>query len=109
MLDPPGDEHMATPRQGGLPIEGWFDTDHPTLGGRRLPLDAYELSRTLAISPAGDRFVLGAELVAVGVQVPTASRSGPGRFPRQYGRSTWPETAGWWLSPTTTERYAGTG
>jgi WD40 repeat protein len=60
-LDPPGDGHMATPRQDGLPIEDWVDTTHPTLGGRPLALSPYERSRSLALHPAGDRFVLGTE------------------------------------------------
>ncbi len=36
-------------------------TTHPTLGGRPLALEQYEISRSLAIHPAGDRFVLGAD------------------------------------------------
>jgi WD40 repeat protein len=58
-LDPPSDAHMATPRQAGLPIDGWFDDEHPTLGGRQLAIQKYDMSRTIAINPAGDRFVLG--------------------------------------------------
>ena len=60
-LDPPGDARLVAPRQDGLPIEHWRDELHPTLGGRPLALDPYETSRSLAIHPAGDRFVLGAE------------------------------------------------
>ena len=58
-LDPPGDGHMATPRQVGLPIDGWRDDHHPTLSGRPLTLDQHEKSFSLAVHPAGDRFVLG--------------------------------------------------
>jgi hypothetical protein len=61
VLDPPGDGRLATPRQDGLPIEGWFETSHPTLDGQRLALGPYETSRSLAINPAKDRFVLGAD------------------------------------------------
>jgi len=60
-LDPPGDSHITAPRQAGLPIEGWRDTTHPTLGGWPLDLERYEIARSLAVHPAGDRFVLGAE------------------------------------------------
>jgi hypothetical protein len=60
-LDPPRDEHSAIPRQGGLPIEGWHETTHPALGGRPLALHFGEISRSLAVHPAGDRFVLGAD------------------------------------------------
>ncbi len=60
-LDPSGDARLTTARQDGLPIEGWANTTHPTLSGRPLALEQYETSRSLAISPAGDRFVLGAD------------------------------------------------
>ena len=60
-LDPPAERDMAAPRQDGLPIEHWRDEHHPTLGGRALSLDPYEISRSLAVHPAGDRFVLGTE------------------------------------------------
>ena len=60
-LDPPADRDMAAPRRDGLPIEHWRSEDHPTLGGRPLALEPYERSRSLAIHPAGDRFVLGTE------------------------------------------------
>ncbi len=60
-LGPPAERDMAAPRQDGLPIEHWVDEYHPTLGGRPLALKAYETSRSLAIHPAGDRFVLGAD------------------------------------------------
>jgi hypothetical protein len=59
--DPGHDSQMATPRQDGLPIEGWINEAHPTLGGRLLPLQHYERSRSLAIHPAGDRLVLGTD------------------------------------------------
>ena len=55
------DAGMAAPRQTGLPIEHWQDQYHPTLGGRPLALEPYERSRSLAIHPDGDRFVLGAD------------------------------------------------
>jgi Caspase domain len=52
---------MATPRQDGLPIADWRNTLGPTLGDRPLVLTPYETSRSLAVHPAGDRFVLGTE------------------------------------------------
>jgi WD40 repeat protein len=60
-LDPPGDEHLATPRREGLPIEDWVNATHPTLSGRPLALNRYEISRSLAIHPTNDRFALGAD------------------------------------------------
>jgi hypothetical protein len=52
---------MAVPRQTGLPVEHWHDQYAPTLGGKKLPLDPYETSRSLAVHPNGDRVVLGTE------------------------------------------------
>jgi uncharacterized caspase-like protein len=60
-LDPSGDDGVAKPRQEGLPIKGWVNTTYPTLGGVPLALGEQEVFRSLAIHPAGDRFVLGAE------------------------------------------------
>jgi hypothetical protein len=60
-LEPVGGSQMATPRQDALPIKDWINTTRPTLGGRPLTLERYETSRSLAVDPAGDRFVLGAE------------------------------------------------
>ena len=70
------------PRQTGLPVEIWAATyDHPTLGGKPLPLAPYETSRSLAIHPNGDRFVLGTEwsLRAFDAQgTPLWTRAAPG-------------------------------
>jgi WD40 repeat protein len=60
-LDPPGDGQMATPQKDGLPIEGWLNTINPSLNGRPLTLQQNDMSRSLAVHPAGDRFVLGTE------------------------------------------------
>lgn len=60
-LDPPPDAEMATPCQQGLPIESWLNTTTPTLGGKPLPLQPHETSRSLAIHPSCDRFVLGTD------------------------------------------------
>src|SRR5262249_39560000 len=46
----------------GLDIKNWESrTDHPTLNGQPLKLQQYETSRSLAIAPDAQRFVLGAE------------------------------------------------
>lgn len=49
------------PRSTGLPIGGWYDTTNPTLAGKPLPLEQYEISRSLAISANGSAFALGSE------------------------------------------------
>jgi WD40 repeat protein len=45
----------------GLAVENWRNGLEPTLNGRRLALHRYEASRSLAIVPGGERFVLGAD------------------------------------------------
>ena len=45
----------------GLRIEQWRNIDEPTLNGKPLKLERYEISRSVAIVPGGQRFVLGAE------------------------------------------------
>jgi hypothetical protein len=57
---PPRDGWTTAPRQDTLKIEGWLG-DRPSLAGRPLPLDPYDASYSLAVHPAGDRFVLGTE------------------------------------------------
>jgi WD40 repeat protein len=61
VLAPAADASMAVPRLTGLPIEHWHNEYDPMLGGKKLPLEQYEMSRSLAVHPNGDRFVLGAE------------------------------------------------
>jgi len=56
-----GEARTASPRQSGLPIADWEDTDHPTLDRKPLPLKPRETSRSLAIHPDRKRFVLGTE------------------------------------------------
>jgi WD40 repeat protein len=60
-LGPPDDGCVATPRRDGLPIEGWRNTSRPTLPGRPLALNNFENSRSCAVHPADDRFVIGAD------------------------------------------------
>lgn len=45
----------------GLDIKDWQNLTSPTLNGQPLKLEPYERSRSLAITPDGQRFVLGAE------------------------------------------------
>jgi WD40 repeat protein len=69
-LDPPYDGLTAKPEQTKLPVENWEDHYSPTLAGAPLLLKPYEMSRSLAIDPDGERFVLGTEwyLRAYGAQ-----------------------------------------
>jgi WD40 repeat protein len=63
-LEQGGDERgLDEPRleARGLAVEDWEDTRAPTLNGERLPLYPYEASRSLAVAPDGEHFVLGAE------------------------------------------------
>jgi WD40 repeat protein len=59
--DPPANDATTAPEHDGLWIRGWENTTYPTLDGAPLGLDPYEMSRSLAIHPKGDRFVLGTE------------------------------------------------
>src|SRR5271165_3467294 len=58
---PAADTGMAVPRQTGLPVEYRRYEGHLTLGGKKLPLEGYETSHSLAVHPNGDRFVLGTD------------------------------------------------
>ncbi|MBP2291722.1 caspase family protein [Azospirillum rugosum] len=55
------DGTTVPPRQTGLPIANWEGSDHPTLDGMPLPLIPFEWSRSMAIAPDGQGFVLGAD------------------------------------------------
>ena len=59
--DPPVDNETIRAKQSGLAIEGWFDGRTPTLDGKPIVLEPYEVSRSLAIHPDGNRFVLGTD------------------------------------------------
>jgi WD40 repeat protein len=56
----PGDEPKA-PRVEGIDIREWQGSTTPTVSGRPIALDGKERSRSLAITPNGTVFVLGAE------------------------------------------------
>jgi hypothetical protein len=54
---------LVTPRTEapGLAVAGWENGTEPSLNGARLALDRYEAARSLALTPNGENFVLGAE------------------------------------------------
>lgn len=64
---PPPDSGDVAPLQApafegsGQVVSEWENTDHPKLNGKALPLDEYEVSRSLAFRPDGRGFVLGAD------------------------------------------------
>jgi hypothetical protein len=58
-IDTESKSPLLEPVTAGLAIDRWQDDEHPTLDGRALQLEAYEFSRSLAISPNKDSFVLG--------------------------------------------------
>jgi WD40 repeat protein len=60
-LDPPPNPEVQPPRQTGLPIQNWRSSYNFTFDGERLPMEPGAFSRSLAIDPAGDRFVIGTQ------------------------------------------------
>jgi len=56
---PPAGLHAADIK--GLNVTGWENTTEPKLGGKALPLQPYEVARSLAIAPDAQSFVLGTE------------------------------------------------
>ncbi len=52
---------LRPPRTEGLPVTDWFNTTEPKLGGKALPLQEREISRSLAIAPDASCFLLGTE------------------------------------------------
>jgi uncharacterized caspase-like protein len=59
----PPDGGTLPPKQDGLPIDHWANFTNPTLDDKPIPLRVvdFEISRSLAIHPDHDRFVLGAQ------------------------------------------------
>ena len=53
--------HLQPARTTGLPINGWYGRSDPKLNDAPLPLAQYEVSRSLAIAPDGQHFILGTE------------------------------------------------
>jgi WD40 repeat protein len=62
-IDLPADGILSTPitEAPELSVKGWYDSYHPSLKGQPLTLDHHERSRSLALSPSLDGFVLGTE------------------------------------------------
>lgn len=63
MPDPPDDKTLLGPitEAKGMVITDWVHSDVPKLNGNPLALDQYEWSRSLAISPDDNHFLLGTE------------------------------------------------
>jgi WD40 repeat protein len=62
-IDPPADDSLIAPvaEARELTVTDWKDGYHPSVNGRRIELDSYEQSRSLALLPGNDGFILGAE------------------------------------------------
>ena len=60
-IDPKPDSSLLTPVTTGLAVEGWEGSRTPTLDGHNLQLEHKEVSRSLAVSPGQDSFVLGTD------------------------------------------------
>ena len=59
---PPNDGLTFAPSRQGVSIVDWQDGSRPTLRGSALPLEPYEISESLAVSPDAKRFFLGSTL-----------------------------------------------
>ncbi|MCC6585448.1 MAG: caspase family protein [Bryobacterales bacterium] len=60
-LDSPVNSDLLPQQTTGLAIQDWRDSFTPILNGSRLPLDEYEMSRSLAVNTPPDKFLLGTE------------------------------------------------
>ncbi len=56
---PPNDGLTFAPQREGLTIDGLRNGTRPTLGGQALPLQQYDIARSLAIARDAKRFFLG--------------------------------------------------
>ena len=56
---PSGVAGLAQPKTSSLAVSDWEDTTAPKLNGEPITLRNYEMSRSLAIAPDAQRFVLG--------------------------------------------------
>ncbi|MFP5512574.1 MAG: caspase family protein [Alphaproteobacteria bacterium] len=61
LTTPAPDGATSPPRQTGLPIKGWSIGITPTLDETPLMLSPYESSRSLAVEPGGQGFLLGTD------------------------------------------------
>ena len=57
----PREFRVPVRRTPQIRVEGWEDSRTPTLDGRQIQLGTYERSRSIAIAPDGQSFVLGTE------------------------------------------------
>src|SRR4051812_38323770 len=55
----PDDGLTSAPLREGLTIDGWQDTNNPTLNGKPIHLEPYDIARSVAIGPDAKRFFLG--------------------------------------------------
>jgi WD40 repeat protein len=55
----PNDGLTFAPLREGLTIDGWLDGTSPTLNARPIPLNSYDIARSVAIAPDAKRFFLG--------------------------------------------------
>jgi WD40 repeat protein len=62
-IDAAPDTSLAAPitQARGIPVADWRHSTHPNLNGKRLNLEKYEISRSLAIVPGTNQFILGAD------------------------------------------------
>ena len=63
ILNPPQDLKLEPPRTSapGLEVMDWRNTEEPKLKGQPLVLKPFEFSRSLAVAPDGQNFLLGTE------------------------------------------------
>jgi WD40 repeat protein len=52
---------LGLPKIAGIAVTDWQNNTAPKLGGKELKIEPYEMARSLAITPDGARFVLGAD------------------------------------------------
>ena len=60
-IDPQDDSSLSRPETKGLDVKDWEGSTSPTIDGAPLKLNQYEISRSLAIAPKQDSFILGAD------------------------------------------------
>jgi WD40 repeat protein len=57
----PNDGLTFVPNREGLKVDGWKNGTRPTLAGQALPLQQYDLARSLAVAADRKRFFLGSQ------------------------------------------------
>jgi WD40 repeat protein len=61
LKDKSSDKILSSPKIDSLNITDWRNNYEPKLNGTKLKLKQYEMSRSVAIAPAEDKFLLGTE------------------------------------------------